>query len=481
MNKMSTLVRLSAARLAQMIRAREVSSLDVVNAHIREIEKVNPYVHAIVADRFSDARREAHEADARLAKGTESLPPFHGVPCTIKENFAFVGMPNTSGIVSRIGYAPTEDATGVARLRAAGAIPLGVTNTSEVCMWMESDNRVYGLSRNPYDPSRTVGGSSGGEAAIIGAGASPFGLGSDVGGSIRMPAFFNGIFGHKATGGRVPNTGQYPTPENETARYCTTGPLCRRAEDLYPLLSILEGPDGKDPGAFKMDLGNPSDVDVTKLHVVNVVDDGRIFVTRDLRDAQAKVADYFRSRGMRVTDVSFPLLRDSLQIWGASLSAAGGAPFAELMGNGKRVNVWKEVAKYFVGRSAHTSMALGLGLIEEFTNTRRDLDVYVKMGLELRKQVEDALGDDGILLYPSHAMPAPKHHVPKIMPFMFAYTAILNILQIPVTQVPLGLNRKGAPLGIQVGAARTRDHLSIAAAIDLERRFGGWIPPKQWA
>jgi len=476
---MSALIRFSATRLAQMIRAREVSSLNVVNAHIAEIERVNPYVHAVVADRFDAARNEAREADARVQKGVDSLPPLHGVPCTIKENFAFVGMPNTSGIVSRIGYKPQEDATAVERLRAAGAIPLGVTNTSEVCMWMESDNRVYGLSRNPYDGSRTVGGSSGGEAAIIGAGASPFGLGSDVGGSIRMPAFFNGIFGHKATGGRVPNTGQYPEPENETARYCTTGPLCRRAEDLYPLLSILEGPDGKDPGAFAMKLGNPAEVDIAKLHVVNIVDDGRIFVTQDLRDAQAKVVNYFRSRGARVRDLALPLLRNSLQIWGASLSAAGGAPFAELMGNGTRVNVWKEVAKYFVGRSPHTSMALGLGLIEEFTNTRRNLDEYVKMGVELRNQLEEALGEDGILLYPSHAMPAPKHHVPKVMPFMFAYTAILNIAQLPVTQVPLGLNHKGIPLGVQVGASRTRDHLTIAAAIDLERVFGGWVPPKR--
>ncbi len=474
------LTRLSATELARLIRERTIRSVDAVEAHISEIEKVNPVIHAMVAPRYEDARREAREADARIAAGERDLPPLHGVPCTIKENFAFVGMPNTSGIVSRKGLAPTEDATAVARFRAAGAIPLGVTNTSEVCMWMESDNRVYGLTRNPYDPSRTVGGSSGGEGAIIGAGASPFGLGSDVGGSIRMPAFFNGIFGHKATGGMVPNTGQYPQPENETARYCTTGPLCRKATDLHLLLSILKGPDGKDPGAFEMTLGDPATVDVSTLDVVNVVDDGRIFVSRDLREAQARVVEYLKSRGARVRDVSFPLLRQSLQIWGASLSAAGGAPFAELMGNGTKVNAWKEALKYLVGRSEHTSMALGLALIEVFTKRQGDLTEFVEAGLQLRREVEEALGERGGRLYPSHPMPAPKHHVPKVMPFMFAYTAILNILQIPVTQVPLGLNQKGVPLGVQVGARRFCDHMTIAMAIELERGFGGWVPPPRF-
>src|SRR5699024_2538512 len=137
------------------------------------------------------------------------------------------GMPNTAGVVSRVGLRATEDATSVARYRQAGAIPIGVTNTSEACMWMESNNKVYGRSNNPYDITRIVGGSSGGEGAIIGAGVVPFGLGSDVGGSIRMPAFFNGVFGHKASSGLIPNSGQFPPIEGEGLRYLSTGPLAR--------------------------------------------------------------------------------------------------------------------------------------------------------------------------------------------------------------------------------------------------------------
>ncbi|MFW5740001.1 MAG: amidase, partial [Myxococcota bacterium] len=240
---MDPLLTLSATRLARMIRTRAVSSREVVDAHIRHVEAVNPALNAMVADRFEQAREEARAADERVAREDPSeLPPLFGVPCSIKEAFALEGMPNTAGLVSRVGSRATTDATAVRRLRAAGAIPLGVTNVSELCMWMESDNRVYGRTRNPYDLGCTAGGSSGGEGAIIAAGGTPFGLGSDVGGSIRMPAFFNGIFGHKPTGGLIPNTGQFPIAHNEARRYLTTGPLCRRAEDLYPLVQILAGP-----------------------------------------------------------------------------------------------------------------------------------------------------------------------------------------------------------------------------------------------
>src|SRR5262245_58857220 len=177
------LLSVSATELASRIRRRELSSLEVVDAHIAHLQRHNPVLNAVVCDRFDAARDEARAADARCAAGAD-LPPLHGVPCTIKESFALTGMPNTSGLVARKGLLSTADATAVRKVRAAGAIPLGVTNVSELCMWMESHNNVYGRTNNPYDPGRIVGGSSGGEGAAIGAGGSPFGVGSDVGGSI---------------------------------------------------------------------------------------------------------------------------------------------------------------------------------------------------------------------------------------------------------------------------------------------------------
>src|SRR5690606_27779016 len=164
------------------------------------------------------------------------------------------------------------------------------TNVSELCMWMEGNNRVYGRTNNPYDPRRIVGGSSSGEGAIVGAGGSPFGLGSDIGGSIRMPAFFNGVFGVKVTGGRIPNTGQYPEAHGPSARYCCTGPIARRAEDLALLVSLMQGPDGKCEGARAMPFGDPSAVRIESLDVLVVSDDGRPYVHPELRKAQARAA-----------------------------------------------------------------------------------------------------------------------------------------------------------------------------------------------
>eukprot|EP01089_Gocevia_fonbrunei_P016444 TRINITY_DN5090_c0_g1_i4.p1 TRINITY_DN5090_c0_g1~~TRINITY_DN5090_c0_g1_i4.p1 ORF type:complete len:166 (-),score=29.07 TRINITY_DN5090_c0_g1_i4:232-729(-) len=164
-------------------------------------------------------------------------------------------MPHTSGLKSRLGVISNQDAEVVNRLRKAGAIPLGVTNTSELCMWMESYNKCYGRTNNPYDLQRTCGGSSGGEGSIVAACGSPFGLGSDIGGSIRMPAYFNGIFGHKCTGGLISNDGQYPIAVNEANLYLSTGPMCRYASDLMPLLSVMSD----------VQWGKPESVDLSSL------------------------------------------------------------------------------------------------------------------------------------------------------------------------------------------------------------------------
>jgi fatty acid amide hydrolase 2 len=264
----------SATRLAERIRTRETSAVAVVDAHILAIEAVNPSLNAVVAERFAEARAEAVAADARVVAGEADLPPLLGVPCTIKESFELIGMPQAAGLVARRTVRSTGDATVVARWRAAGAIPLGVTNTSELNMWMESNNRVYGRSNNPYNRTRIVGGSSGGEGAIVGSGASPFGLGADIGGSIRMPAFFNGVFGHKPTPGLVPNSGQYPIAEGAALRLLGTGPICRRAEDLYPLVRLASGPDGIDATTRALPLLPPSLQQIEGLQVVVIQGNG---------------------------------------------------------------------------------------------------------------------------------------------------------------------------------------------------------------
>ena len=459
---------LSATELARRVRAAEVTSRELVELSIRQVERLNPTLNALVADRFDAARAEADAADEAVRRG-EPLGPFHGVPCTIKETFAVTGLPNTAGMVSRAGKPASADAVTVRRLRDAGAVPIGVTNVSELAMWFESDNKVYGRTNNPYDPGRIVGGSSGGEGAAVAAAFAPFGLGSDIGGSIRMPAFFTGVFGHKPTPGLVPNDGQFPLDRDPAMlRYQCTGPLTRRAEDLLPLLRVLaDGPVG------------PAEVDLSGLDVVSVEGNGRLPVAPELVAAQRRAVASLRELGARVRVTRVAALRRSFEIWGAMLSAAREVPFRTLLADGGRWSPPVELARYLAGRSPHTLPALGLAFFERFPELtpwrgRR----LCALGRELREELTTLVGEHGVLCYPSFPTLAPRHGAPVRRPFSFAYTAILNVAELPATQVPLGLDPSGLPLGVQVAAAPGNDHLTIAVARHLEAAFGGWVPPR---
>ena len=475
---MSDLLHLSATQLAARIRSGEVSSAVVVEAHIERLRQVNPIINAVVVERIADARVEAANADreiaaARAAGTLDQLPPFLGVPCTIKESFHFAGMPNTSGLVSRVGLKVAEDAPTVARLRAAGAIPLGVTNTSEVCMWMESYNHVYGLSRNPYDPSRTVGGSSGGEGAIVGSAASPFGLGGDVGGSIRMPAFFNGVFGHKCSPGLVPNEGQFPGPSGNIDRHLSTGPLCRRAEDLEPLLRIMAG-DGADQ------LKSVGDVDVSRLRVLQFARELAISPDADQMSARDRAVQALMARGARVEAVHLPLMAKARDLWTAMLATAGSEhTFADhLFGSRSPVPALKEFGKLALKRSDHTFPLVVLALFERLPELTPARTAKLRAeALTLKAQLEDLLGDDGVLITPTYPTVAPKHHKALLPPFNFVNCAVFNALSLPVTAVPTGLNAAGVPTGVQVVAKEGNDHLTLAAALALETALGGWAYP----
>lgn len=459
-----------------------MSSREVVEAHIDQIERVNPVINAVVAKRFGDARREADLADRRVREQPDgALPPLHGVPCTIKECFALSGMPQSSGLVARRNFVAGSDATAVRRLREAGAIPLGVTNVSELCMWMESVNNVYGRSNNPYDPERIVGGSSGGEGAIVAAGGSPFGLGSDVGGSIRGPAFFNGVFGHKPTPGIIPNTGQHPSAENAARRFLTTGPIARRAEDLMPLMRVMAGPDGVDPICEGAPLEDPGSVSLSGRTLLYVEDNGALPVSDDLRAAQERAVHALERRGMRVARARPAALAKQFDMWSAMMGLASETPFRTLLGDGRPIRPVVELAKWLAGASDHTIMALLTAITEPvprvFVASARRLE---SLCTSLRTEMLGLMGD-GIWLYPPYTCPAPRHGQPVreairlTMPF--AYLGIMNVLEFPATQVPLGLNPEGLPLGVQIASRPSSDHVTIAAALELERELGGWAPP----
>lgn len=468
----------SATELARKIRAGEASSAEIVEAHIAVLLRENPRLNAVVETRLAQARREAAAVDAqRASAGAGALPPLAGVPCTIKEAFGVTGMHQTGGLRSRASHKSAADAVAVARLRRAGAIVLGTTNVSELCMWMESENRLYGRTSNPYDTRRGVGGSSGGEGACVGAGIAPFGLGADIGGSIRLPAFMNGVFGHKPTGGLVPNAGQYPTPGPEAMQMITTGPIARRAEDLWPLLRILAGPTPESPDALAIELGDPSEVSLEGLTVLDVASNGLSPVSAELVRAQRRLADHLASRGARVERVAIPALKKSVLLWSAMLSSGGGDDFFTLLRDGQPRSLGREFLRLVSGRSDFTAPSLLLAAIEEipkrFPGNTRGL---VAEGLALRRELEERIGE-GVMLYPGYTAPAPLHRHPWARPIDWAYTAIFNVLEMPGTQVPLGLGSEGVPLGCQVLAPRRADHRTIAVAVEVERAFGGWVPP----
>src|SRR5712691_1599052 len=242
---MSGLNFLSAVAMAEQIRQKKMSPVELVEAHLARIEQLNPKLNAFVQVDADGARRQARAAEMAVTRG-EKVGPLHGVPLSIKSSIEVAGMRCEAGTKLRAGYVASQDAPLVSRLRAAGAIILGVTNCPELLMAWETDNLLYGRTNNPWDVSRTSGGSSGGEAAAIASGCSAGGVGSDGGGSIRVPAHFCGICGLKPTPGRIPSNGHYPAGNSAFGWLGVVGPMARTVSDLKVLFDVMAGPDPGD-------------------------------------------------------------------------------------------------------------------------------------------------------------------------------------------------------------------------------------------
>jgi fatty acid amide hydrolase 2 len=471
----------SATDLARAIRARETSSRDVVEAHIERLEYMHERINAIVVDRYDAARADADAADARIAAATDldELPPFLGVPCTIKESIAMAGMPNCAGLVSRNQYRSTENAPTVQRMIDAGAIPLGVTNTPELCLWIETENRQYGRTNNAYSANRTAGGSSGGEGAVVGSGGSPLGLGADIGGSIRIPAFFNGVFGLKPSPGVVPSTGQFPTVETEVAaKMLTIGPIVRRAEDLWPMLKVIAGPDGIDPYMREVALGDPADVSIAGLRVVLSEHTSYINVSRELRASRLRAAEALEKAGAIVETTSLKSMKKALELYLAVLKLEAGVNVTQLIVDEGSTHV--SLRGGLKRKGPHTR-ALRLLLMSEWLTGKMPQGRFRK-AIAARQAFADEVTDvigDGVLLHPTHPRVAPRHGKTVGRPWVLTTTAVFNLAGTPVAQVPLGLNPQGLPLGVQVAAGPDRDHVAVAVALELERAFGGWVPPTE--
>jgi fatty acid amide hydrolase 2 len=465
----------SALELADAIRSGETTSRAVVEAHIEVIQRVNPRINAVVVERFDAARAEADAADRRIAEGAGDLPPLLGVPCTVKESIGFAGLGQCAGFVPSRDRVCERSATVVDRIVAAGAIPLGLTNTSELTLWVETVNSVYGRTRNPYDPSRTAGGSSGGEGAIIGAGASPIGLGTDFGGSVRLPAFFNGVFGHKPSVGLVPMTGHYPAPGGSSAPFAAAGPMARCAEDLIAVLRAISGPDGEDPLVEPLPLGDPAQVVLDGLRVV-VSESGTLGPTGpELAKARERAAGALAAAGARLERVSTKSMRRALEMYLATVSTTG-ITLASLF---EDAGAEPPRARDAFRRGGPHTAATKVGVVAERVagrvpagRTRRMVAARDAFARELSGTI-----GDGVLLHPPAPKVAPRHGGTVGRLWWIHPMLVFNLTGLPATQVPLGLGTDGLPLGVQVAAGLGRDHVAIAVALELERVFGGWLPP----
>jgi len=295
----------SVSALAAAIRSRSISSEEVVRAYLDRIDEVNGLLNAVVQIRHEAALEEARNADRVLARG-QVIGALHGVPFTAKDTFDTHGVISTAGTLGRRGYIPTRDASVVARIKHAGGILLGKTNTAELALSSETDNLVYGRTNNPYDLRRTPGGSGGGGAAIVAAGGSPFDLGSDMAGSLRAPAHFCGVAALKPTYGRIPRTGHI-LPHDARMHI---GPVTRYVHDLSLLVAVIEGPDDQDPEVIPMPEVSPAHVELKGKRAAVYVDDGMMPADGATQRHLFAVAETLRLSGLDVREARPGFLSD---------------------------------------------------------------------------------------------------------------------------------------------------------------------------
>jgi amidase len=432
---MSELCSLSATRLAKMIRGRKVSSVDVVDAHLAHIEIVNPKLNAVVQIAH-DARERARDADAMLARGSD-VGPLHGVPFTVKDWIETEGLICAAGFAERAQFVPKRDATVVTRMRAAGAILLGKTNVNDGAL-------VYARPNNPYDTARSPGGSSSGEAAIVAAGGSPLGIGSDSGGSIRLPAAWCGVAGLKPTNGLVPNTGHYPRIESMHDPRTTIGPLARRVEDLALALTIIAGVDGRDPGVVPMPLGDPASVDTSALRVA--------WYTGMPRATPAPA-------GIAAVDAAVRVLRDA----GAAVAEASPPRLDESMPI--TISYWSRV---------QSSSLTEWSPYRSSTLTADEIEQSIFEWARFRASMLRFMDDFDVIVCPATVDVAPEHRA--LTGRDYIYMLPYSLTGYPVVVVRCGDNG-GMPVGVQIVARAWHDHVALAAAMRIEEALGGWAAP----
>jgi len=471
---MSEIVSLSACEIADQVRTRRLSPVEVVEAHLARIETINPKINAFVHVDGEAALKRAREAESAVTRG-DQLGPLHGVPVSIKSSIEVAGLPWEAGTKLRAGTVGSSDAPLVQRLRNAGAIVLGVTNAPELLMAWETDNLLYGRTNNPWDLSRTAGGSSGGEAAAIASGCSAGGVGSDGGGSIRVPAHFCGLCGLKPTPGRVPASGHFPQSVGPFALLGVVGPMSRTIPDLKVLFEVMQGPDAGDPSAARVPV-NWLEVSAGTLKNIRIgyfEDDGRTPVTPETHDAVRNAAEALRHAGFKVEPFRPAALEEARRLWWKVFGVAGGMLLGPMVRGheGELSPILKEFNGWVANEPPHTAQTL--------------LDTWIERDL-MRMKIFEQMERFPVLLCPVASIPAFLHGERswqidgRTVEYLdaWSYCEWFNLLGMPAAVVPVARSADGLPIGVQIIAPPWREELVLSVSELLEKQIPGpGLPP----
>ena len=465
---MSSLILEPAARQLEMLRAGEISVVELAEAHLRQIERLNPQLNAFADFNAERIRSLARSMDEVRVAARGSL---HGLPVTVKSSIATAGYKCEIGSLNYQGEIPRGDAVVVARLRAAGALILGTTNCPEFLMAYETDNLLYGQTRNPWDLERTPGGSSGGESAAIAAGMSAAGLGSDSGGSVLVPAHFTGICSLKPTPGRIPGRGHLPPCVGPFSTLGAIGPMARTVADVALMFRTLSGHDDADPASPPVMLREVS-LDELRGHRIGFFeDDGLTQVTAETRVAVRKAAAALREAGFCVEPFRPSTLESLRKLWWTFFVQCG-AMFYEPEVRGGRKNL-SPIFKEFLA-IAERSVPL---TATELLNAWAEMDL-------LRAKTLEEMREFSVLLCPVASVPAWRHGERvwtidgETVEYLDSvrYTQWFNTLGAPAAVVPVGRSPEGLPIGVQVAARPFEDEVALGVAGVVDRAFGYRVP-----
>lgn len=447
-----------------------MSVVELVDAHCQEIHRVNGKLNAFVSIDEERARRQATLADNAIA-AKAPLGPLHGVPITIKSSINVAGLVCEAGTRLRRGYVAEADAPLVSRLKAAGAIVLGNTTVPEFLMAWETDSALYGRTNSPWDVARTPGGSSGGEAAAIASCCSAGGIGSDGGGSIRVPAHFSGICGLKPTPGRVPATGHFPASVGPFALLGVVGPMARTTADLALLFDVIAGPDNGDPNAAPVPRQRFDLATLLHTRIGYYEDNGRAPVTAETRGAIQRTVHALRDQGFTVESFVPDGLEEALRLWHV-LFIDGAATVLRQAYKGREDDM-------------HSIVREILRLSEQDPPLTAEFLLDALFGRDVvRAKFLDQMERYPILLCPVSAIPAFRHGERswtignKTVQYLdaFSYSQCFNLLGNPAAVVPMGRSAEGLPIGVQI-VGRPWEEERVLAISHLVEQAGGWQEP----